>query len=318
MEKPLISVIIPVFNVEAYLPKCLDSILCQTYENLEIIVVNDGSTDNSPQICEEYANKNSRIKVINKKNGGLSSARNAGLNIATGKYIGFVDSDDFIEKDMYEKMLNAMLEHSANLVICNYFSDREIKYPCEKSMLANADFVFRLYLKDNLQAFAWNKLYPRETFNEIRYANGILFEDMDIFLPILEKSKKIVLLNDKLYHYIQRKNSITNSKFNQKQMKCLEIIESYKEYSGSLGGIYDNLLKERSMFLSWWLLCQMNGETDEAYVKKLVNTIKENKPCFPVTCKVDFFLLRMLAYGFNVKLIFWLRRFYVIMKAKAS
>jgi glycosyltransferase involved in cell wall biosynthesis len=316
MEKPLISVIIPVFNVETYLPKCLDSILSQTYENLEIVIVNDGSTDNSPKICKEYANKNSRIKVVHKENGGLSSARNAGLDVATGEYIGFVDSDDFIERNMYREMLNAMLEHSANLVICNYFSDREIKYPCEKSMLANADLVFRLYLKDKIQAFAWNKLYPRETFSEIRYANGILFEDMDIFLPILEKSKRIVLLNDKLYHYVQRKDSITSSKFNPKQIKCLEIIESYKGYSKNLGGIYDDLLKERSMFLSWWLLCKMNIrlKENEIYLERLVKTIKECKPYFPIVGKIEFLFLRMLAYGFNVKFIFWLRKCYIFMK----
>jgi len=304
MEKPLISIIVPVYNVEAYLPKSLDSIINQTYENLEIIVVNDGSTDNSPQICEEYAKRDSRIKLLHKKNGGLSSARNAGLDIANGEYIGFVDSDDYIEENMYLEMLNSLKKYDANLVICSYFSDREIKYPCEKSMLVNVDFVFKLYLKDQIQAYAWNKLYSKDIFKDIRYTDGILFEDMDVFLPILKKAEKIVLLNDKLYHYIKRKNSIINSIFNIKQVKCLDIIESHKGY---LDGIYDNLIKERSMFLSWWLLCQMK-QLDENYAKRFVKTIREHKPNFPVTGKIDFLLLRMLAYGFNVRLIFWIRK----------
>jgi len=304
MEKPLISIIVPVYNVEAYLPKCLDSIINQTYENLEIIIVNDGSTDNSPQICEEYAKRYSRIKLLHKKNGGLSSARNAGLDIANGEYIGFVDSDDYIEKNMYLEMLTSLKEYSANLVICSYFSDGEIKYPCEKSMFVDVDFVFRLYLKDQIQAYAWNKLYSKDIFNDIRYADGILFEDMDIFLPILRKAEKIVLLNDKLYHYIKRENSIINSIFNIKQVKCLDIIESHKGY---LGGIYDNLIKERSMFLSWWLLCQMK-QLDENYAKRFVKTIRENRPNFPVTGKIDFLLLRILAYGFNVRFIFLIRK----------
>jgi glycosyltransferase involved in cell wall biosynthesis len=311
MEKPLISVIIPVYNVEDYLHKCLDSIISQTYENLEIIVVNDGSTDNSAQICEEYAKKDSRIKLLHKENGGLSSARNAGLDIADGEYIGFVDSDDFIEKNMYERMLNALKEYSANLVICSYFSDREIKYPCEKSMLADVDFVFKLYLKDYIQAYACNKLYSREIFREIRYTDGILFEDMDVFLRIIQKAGKTVLLNDKLYHYVQRENSITNSKFNPRQTKCLDIIETYKEYSKKMGGIYDDLIKERIMFLSWWLLCQMSKTKDKNHVKRFVKIIRESKPCFPVTCKIDFLLLRLLAYGFNARIILSLRRWYV-------
>jgi glycosyltransferase involved in cell wall biosynthesis len=314
MEKQLISVIVPVFNVEEYLPKCLDSILCQTYKNLEIIIVNDGSTDNSAQICEEHARRDSRIKIIHKKNGGLSSARNAGLDIATGEYIGFVDSDDFIEKNMYEDMLNEMLKYSANLVICNYFPGGEIKYPCEKSMLANVDIIFRLYLKDCVQAFAWNKLYSKKIFNEIRYTEGILFEDMDIFLPTLEKAKKIILLNNKLYHYIKRENSIVHSSFNPNQVKCLDIIESHKGY---LGGVYDNLIKERSMFLCWWLLCKKKG-IEKKYLERFVKTIRKNKPYFPLTGKVDFLLLRMLAYGFNVKFILWIRElYYFIMKTKA-
>jgi len=304
MENPLISIIVPVYNVETYLPKCLDSIINQTYENLEIIIVNDGSTDNSPQICEKYAKQDSRIKLLHKKNGGLSSARNAGLDIANGEYLGFVDSDDYIEKNMYLEMLTYLKEYSANLVICSYFSDREIKYPCEKFMLANVDFVFRLYLKDQVQAFAWNKLYSKDIFKDIRYTNGILFEDMDVFLPILKKAEKIILLNYKLYHYIKRENSITNSVFNIRQIKCLDIIESYKGY---LGGIYDNLIKERSMFVCWWLLCQMR-KLDENYAKSFVKTIRENKSNFPITCKIDSLLLRMLAYGFNVKLILWMRK----------
>ena len=316
---PLISVIVPIYNVELYIHKCVDSILAQSYANLEIILVNDGSTDGCSKICDEYAANNPRIMVLHKENGGLSDARNAGLNIASGEYIGFVDGDDFIEENIYEKMLNVLEEYTANLAICSYFSDIEIKYPCEKSMLADTDYVFKLYLKNRIQAYAWNKLYSKKIFSEIRYTKGILFEDMDIFLPIIKKAERIVLLNDKLYHYIQRENSITNSKFNPRQTKCLDIIESYKEYSKEMGGIYDCFIKEYSIFLNWWLLCK-TGETKneyDVYINGFVKTIRDFKPHFPVTCKADFLLLRMLAYGFNVKFILLLRRWYIIMKSKA-
>ena len=123
MEKqPLISVIVPVYNVENYLPRCLDSIINQTYTNLEILLVDDGATDNSGKLCDEYAQKDNRIRVFHKENGGVSSARNMGLDNATGEYIAFVDSDDYIDKCMYEIMLNSSVQNNADIVVCGYLS----------------------------------------------------------------------------------------------------------------------------------------------------------------------------------------------------
>lgn len=121
MKEDLISIIVPVYKVENYLSKCLDSMICQTYKNIEIILVDDGSPDNSGKICDDYAKKDSRIKVIHKENGGLSDARNAGLKIATGKYIGFVDSDDYISVEMYEKLYNQAKKEDADIACCNYY-----------------------------------------------------------------------------------------------------------------------------------------------------------------------------------------------------
>ena len=132
----LISVIVPVYNIEAYLRKCIDSILAQTYTNLEIILVDDGSTDNSGEICNEYAAKDARIRVIHKGNGGLSSARNTGIDIATGKYIGFVDSDDYLAPDMYEKLLGAIVNNHADISVCN------VHHVDENEELISSTFLF--------------------------------------------------------------------------------------------------------------------------------------------------------------------------------
>lgn len=212
--KELISVIIPVYNVENYLKRCIDSIITQTYKNIEIIIVNDGSTDGCQQICEEYQRNDTRIKLINKENGGLSDARNKGLKYATGKYIGFVDSDDFIENDMYETLYTNLVKTDADISICNYLKIKESSEKINKSSI-NAktkeytkEKALELLIEDKIESYAWNKLYKKELFEDIQFPKNKKMEDLAIMYKIFDKTDKIVYTEEIEYYYIQREDSI--------------------------------------------------------------------------------------------------------------
>lgn len=215
-DTPTVSIIVPVYKVEKYIRKCVDSILAQTLHDIEIILVDDGSPDNCPQICDEYAKLDDRIKVIHKKNGGLSDARNKGVEAAKGKYIGFVDSDDYIAQDMYETLYNLAQSYHADVSVCKavivaenenaVFSSSEIVNVMEKET-ALAEMVCKRKFTVN----AWNKLYKKELFDEIKYPKGILYEDLATTYRIINKSKYIVYTPAEKYAYVQRQGSIMNS-----------------------------------------------------------------------------------------------------------
>ena len=224
MKNYLVSVIVPIYRVEQYLDRCVSSIVNQTYKNIEIILVNDGSPDNCPKICDEWAKKDKRIKVIHKQNGGLSDARNSGLDKATGKYVLFVDSDDYIENNMVEELLNSLNKEDADIAICNYYIENDIEKHVANNLLmekfvcsGNEKYKMNFDEKYSIQSIvAWNKLYKIELFNGIRYPKGKIHEDEYIICDILEKANKIVYNLKPLYHYIQRDNSITSCfKFNR-------------------------------------------------------------------------------------------------------
>lgn len=226
MKEELISVIVPIYNVEKYLEKCIESIINQTYKNLEIILVNDGSTDNSKKICEKYVEKDKRIKLVNKENGGLSAARNAGIAVAKGKYFGFVDSDDFIKDTMYEYLHNLIVENKSDIAICNYLyftEDEEMETIQNKIKDANEDKIkifnskeaLRELLKGTtIQDFAWNKLYKAELFNKDnrKYPFGRKMEDIGTTYKLFSASKSIVLGKSVQYFYLQRSSSIMGNR----------------------------------------------------------------------------------------------------------
>ncbi len=221
MKNDLISIIVPVYNVEKYLSKCLDSIINQLYKNIEIILINDGSTDNSKKICEEYVMKDNRITLINTKNSGQSAARNVGINAAKGKYIGFVDSDDYIEPSMFQYLYNLIKDNKADISICNYL------YCTENSnlnLLEQKDYVLEFTKKealakllkgDMIQDFVWNKLYRKELFKDNLFVEGKKMEDIGIMYKLFNKADKIVLGNSIQYYYLQRSSStMGNRNFN--------------------------------------------------------------------------------------------------------
>ena len=213
--EPLISVIIPIYKVELYLRHCLNSVLGQSYRNLEIILVDDGSPDNCGEICDEYAAKDSRVKVIHKPNGGVSDARNAGLAIASGDYVGFVDSDDWIAPDMYEYLYRGMVDYDADVTLCEY-------YECwpKKRFATNRDGV-RLFegrevmdalLQLKIGNYAWNKLYKRSLWSEdIRYPVGKNYEDVRTTYKLLRKCGRLAALPEPKYYYRQSASSITGN-----------------------------------------------------------------------------------------------------------
>lgn len=218
-NKPLISIVVPVYKVEKYLNRCVDSILKQTYPNLEIILVDDESPDACGDICDRYAQADSRIRVIHQKNKGLSGARNAGIGIATGDYIGFVDSDDYIAENMYESMLTNMLQNDAQIAICGRYYEfedgkRMVRYKEEikTTVMTNVEAIIRMNSFSSFDMAAWDKLYKRELFEGIRYPEGKLSEDYYVIYKLFDRTQKVVFNPEPLYFYVQRKNSISRNK----------------------------------------------------------------------------------------------------------
>lgn len=223
----LVSVIVPVYKVEPYLRKCVDSILAQTYQNLEIIMVDDGSPDNCGTICDEYAKQDARIKVIHKPNGGLSDARNAGLDIMTGEYVAFVDSDDWIAPRMYERLLMMLKQFQADMAFGGVADDLEQNGKVTTVKVSNyGDEPFSESSTEAMHRFfttswaAWDKLYKADLFRDIRYPVGEINEDEAIVLQLLSKCTRVCYTNEVFYHYMRRPSSgsITAANFSVKKL----------------------------------------------------------------------------------------------------
>lgn len=219
----LISVIVPVYNVEGYLRRCVDSILAQTYENLEIILVDDGATDLSGAICDEYAARDARIRVIHKPNGGLSSARNAGIDIASGDYLAFVDSDDWIDPEMYSYLMGLIHKYDVKLAYTGRFDVEEATgertvglCPEREEKIPAQELVKRIFLWDNVDSAAWDKLYHRSLFARYRYPEGKICEDVPVTYRLILETDYVAVGNKPMYHYYHRAGSITKSKVSEK------------------------------------------------------------------------------------------------------
>lgn len=219
-----LSIIVPVYNVEKYLRECIHSILNQKFQDFELILVNDGSTDSSRLICDEYSKKDTRIKVIHKENGGLSSARNAGIDIANGIYLSFVDSDDWINENMYIDMLEKAYTNNANIIVCNVMlmnkEGVEQPYTNIKSdiLFTRTEALSELFKNEILLFSACNKIYRRELFHDLRYKEGIILEDMDLAYKLFNKVNQVYYVHIPFYHYRYNDSSILRSEFNLKRL----------------------------------------------------------------------------------------------------
>lgn len=232
---PIISIIVPVYKVEEYLHRCINSILEQTFVDFELILIDDGSPDNSGKICDLYASNDNRIKVIHKNNGGLADARNAGLDIAIGDYIGFVDSDDFIDLDMYEKLYKACIKSGSKISMCGRYdvfgNNKKPMFSFEGYRIWNSkEAIENLLTWNNIDSSACDKLFERSLFNNIRFPKGKYNEDIFIMMEILCNSKKIVHIGEAKYYYYHRQDSITTELFTEKKMDLIEASEKLMKF----------------------------------------------------------------------------------------
>lgn len=264
----LISVIVPIYNVSQYIKQCLDSILSQSYRNLEVILVDDGSTDQSGKICDQYAQADDRVMVIHKENGGLSDARNAGLEVAKGEYIGFVDSDDFIHPDMYKILAKILEENQADIAIANWqgFFDGKEKEICDNRtgnimIFENIETLeFLIYGKDKyrISSSVWDRLYHRKVIENFSFPKGKCYEDVVWSAKVFYEAKKSVYIDKDLYYYRRRNDSIVglDSKFGvskrvitdeipqiEAQIQFLRAVEQDKMADEVTYCLYEKLLK---------------------------------------------------------------------------
>ena len=276
-KQTVISVIIPVYNIEKYLHKCIQSILAQTYPYLEILLVDDGSVDTSGAICDQYAKKDKRIRVLHKENGGLSDARNAGIDAATGDYILFVDGDDFISSRMVEMLLTSMQKNSADMAMCGIrkvnedgISIPEEKWKLKEGCLSEDQYWQLMYNTADMPCVvAWNKLYKKELFEQVRYPKGKLHEDVFVIHEIVSQCRRISVTEKELYNYVQRRDSIMGQGYNRGRLQTVE----------AFAGRMDYFLKRGKTDLAWQTTKRMQWCLAEAY-KKLDMAVVENQQAF--------------------------------------
>lgn len=312
----LISIIVPVYNVEKYLPQCIDSLINQTYKNLEIILVDDGSTDSSGIICDNYSRIDSRIKVIHKTNGGQGSARNAALDVAKGEYIGFVDSDDWVKNDMYESLYTAIKKYDADISACGQY---DVEYSRSVMMrvsdtiqLMDTSEALKSYFTYTLLATAvWDKLYKRELWSEIRFPQ-VFREDIFVTYKIIANAKKIVHIGDAKYFYRIRNNSSEHTKYSEKfynSVKSLDI--QYDELKDIFPELIDIMMdcrisqrklqmcqivasksvkRYQELFEEMLLFLEQNKE-DRPYIISFVDEIKNHKSRFYLRIYIKYRLI---------------------------
>ena len=283
---PLISLIVPVYNVKDYLKTCLQSILEQTYKNLEIILVDDGSDDGSSGICDEYARMDQRIKTIHLPHSGVSAARNAGLAAATGELLGFVDSDDWIDHDMYQYLYTLMQEHDADVSACTYLLEQEgrpskiINNTGKLYVFSRKEIIRALVKNDLVKNYLWAKLFKRKLFDSLSFPVGRVYEDVAVLYKVFYSSQKVVLSCVSKYHYMIHKNeSITRGGY-----------DPVKEYHYFLS------LYEQDKFIQ---NAELGGESSVGVLKRGIHLINHTLLCPPSPAFEDIIdetMLKMREY----------------------
>jgi glycosyltransferase involved in cell wall biosynthesis len=259
MDKTAVSVIVPVYRSEAYLGSCIDSILRQTLSRLEVILVDDGSPDGCGAICDRYAARDSRVKVIHQPNGGVAKARNAGLDAATGDWIAWVDSDDFIEPDMFQRMLEAAVESRADVCVCGRFEERPGStgfFGFPRKVLLDQKGAIRALLESRvLDDALYDKLWNRRLFADIRFPEGKTYEDLATVYRLLLKVRRVLCLPEPKYHYRHRKGSIMSDTSLPNRMNHYEFAR--QRYADLIGQFpeFEALLEERCLAAAVGIWC---------------------------------------------------------------
>lgn len=317
-NEPLISVIVPIYKVEDYLDKCVNSIINQTYQNLEIILVDDGSPDNCPKMCDEYAKQDNRIKVIHKKNGGLSDARNAGVKMATGSYITFVDSDDYISEDFIEYLFELSYKNNTLISVAPYIIVTDKKsINCDmgykEEVLSQKEALKRMILDQGFTVSACSKLFSKALFQGIEFPKGRLFEDTATTYKLLLKCANISYGNKGGYYYYKRDNSIINKSFNRRQLDFIyytdkmseEILSIYPDLEES---VESKKIDSRFSILRRMVLDKNLNKIDLQEKKTIIDYIKNKKSIiingkFNKKIKIATILLM---FGEKIFKIFWI------------
>lgn len=287
MEQPLISVIVPVYNVEPYLNKCVESIVNQTYKKIEIILVDDGSSDNCPRMCDEWAKKESRIKVVHKENGGLSDARNAGIRIATGELIGFVDSDDLIASEMYQLLFENMQQNDSDISACGIelvWEDgtKPRTLTISGSCVMDTEEAMQAIIEESwIKQPVVYKLYKRKLIESIPFETGKYHEDVFWGYRVVGQARRVSVFDIPCYYYLQHNGSIMNEQYSLKRLDELEARKQQKEYVGSA---FPNLLPlaKRSLYFSCMyqyqqILKYLSGDEKQAAIKMVKQIFSENR-----------------------------------------
>lgn len=309
--EPVVSVIVPIYNVQHYLKPCIDSICEQTYTRLEIILVDDGSTDDCGRICDDYAEIDSRITVLHKENGGLSSARNAGLDMAKGEYISFVDADDTVHPSFIEILIGLCRDYQCTIAQCDYLTvaENSLRLPLNTlqsiKLYNNKQALYELCCTSNGTKYtvAWNKLYKKELFQNIRYPLGRIHEDEFTTYLLLWKSEKTAVINQYLYYYLQRSDSIMGSGFSVKRLdglaafrERLEFLKDkqlWEEYEGTLRAMihliessYSRLEEKKKDFGSVCAKLRKEKEATEWTLRELRSKKALKADAFPKDARI--------------------------------
>ncbi|MBA4686738.1 MAG: glycosyltransferase family 2 protein [Candidatus Galacturonibacter soehngenii] len=306
-----ISVIVPIYNVEDYMRRCVDSILNQTYSNMEIILIDDESPDNCPSICEEYKQIDNRIIVIHQKNAGLSGARNAGIEIASGEYLVFVDSDDYLAVDFIESLYQAIIETNSDIAMCKYEYVKgdimtQSHKPGESVVYSGIEMIENMYSPDGaFFVVAWNKLYKRKLFEHIRYPQGRIHEDEATTHQLYYEANKAVFVKRYLYGYFVGGESITRKKFNRKRLDWAWSVEQrlhFLEEKGLVNIMPTAIRAYADGVIDLFFQCKEGLENSKQEQKDLRYKIKEamynvkKYGDFPIRTKVGYILFLFMPF----------------------
>ncbi|HJD46111.1 MAG TPA: glycosyltransferase family 2 protein [Candidatus Mediterraneibacter norfolkensis] len=320
-DRPLISVIIPVYNVEKYLRRCIESVIGQTYQNLEILLVDDGSSDGSPQICDEYAEKDSRITVLHISNSGPSAARNKALEICTGDYVGFVDSDDWISPDMYEILYDNLQENNADVSIVGY----AMVWPSGKTQKQSDENLFYVWTHDQLmeewisqrlfKGFMCDKLFKKKLFQNVAFPEDRRYmEDVAIGIELYDQCDKAVYTGKCCYYYFQREDSATNIRFSERELIGIKEAEKMIVYSEQHENKFDKAAYSRLIIVLFTIIDRIIYTKKREYyrlISDLKRTIRQNSKYINsgYINSANRIFIRLLCLGVPAKWLVVLRHF---------
>ncbi len=329
MAKPLISVILPIYNIEQYLPRCMESLEKQTYPNMEILMVDDGATDGCSALCDAYAAKDSRIIALHKENGGLSDARNYGIEHATGEYITCIDPDDYVDDDYVEYLYNLIDKYGTGMAICQHrvhYDNGDVKElgvdPDGQGVLDEAltchDAIKRMCYHDVIDTSAWAKIYKRELFESVQYPKGKIFEDIGTTYALMLQCDTIAVGYESKYNYMFHMNSIVNGSFSPRKFDMLEMTDKMGKEVLKVFPDLKQAVRRRRVYARFSTLNQMLGT--EEYPKereRIIRFIMKNRRKIlrdPLSPKRDKAAILLLSFSYRIYRQTWLAYQKKIMK----